>query len=148
MATDVVDTLNDLIATCKDEEYSLRSCAEHTASSQLRELFIQSAEDCARASRELQSQVAQLGQTPDTGGTAGGALHRGWVALRGSLTGYTDEAMLEEGEHGEGTTMARYRAALTHELPEDVRTLVERQAQGMQHNHDQIKALRERARSH
>jgi hypothetical protein len=44
--------------------------------------------------------------------------------------------------------MARYRAALTHELPEDVRTLVERQAQGMQHNHDQIKALRERARSH
>jgi hypothetical protein len=37
-----------------------------------------------------------------------------------------------------------YRDALEKDLPENIRSLVERQAMGAQRNHDQIKALRDR----
>ena len=43
--------------------------------------------------------------------------------------------------------MARYRKALKENLPPAVRSLVERQAQGAQRNHDQIKAMRDACRA-
>ena len=55
--------------------------------------------------------------------------------------------MLEECERGEDAAVARYRKALKEELPPDVRSLVERQAEGAQRNHDQIKQLRDEART-
>jgi uncharacterized protein (TIGR02284 family) len=51
--------------------------------------------------------------------------------------------MLEECERGEDAAVARYRKALKSELPPAVRTLVERQAEGAQRNHDQIRDLRD-----
>jgi hypothetical protein len=43
--------------------------------------------------------------------------------------------------------VARYRKALKQNLPVDVRAVVERQAEGAQRNHDQIKLLRDEART-
>ncbi|WP_382320833.1 PA2169 family four-helix-bundle protein [Hydrogenophaga sp. UC242_53] len=51
--------------------------------------------------------------------------------------------MLEETERGEDTALARYRSALKDELPADIRSVVEAQMQGVQRNHDQIRALRD-----
>ena len=65
------------------------------------------------------------------------------MAVRGSLTGYSDQAMLDECERGEDAALARYRKALKEELPEQLMTLVQRQEMGVQRNHDQIKALRD-----
>ena len=59
------------------------------------------------------------------------------------LTGYSDQAMLDECERGEDTALARYRKALKQPLPSNVRQLVEYQCNGVQRNHDQIKALRD-----
>src|SRR5438477_252805 len=95
---EIVDTLNDLIETCKDGEFGFTACAKHTQSSELRSLFLQRAAECKTGAAELQPYVVQYGGKPDTGGSASGALHRGWVAVRGSLTGYSDQAMLEECE--------------------------------------------------
>lgn len=39
--------------------------------------------------------------------------------------------------------MARYRKALKQDLPLAIKSVVERQAQGAQRNHDQVKALRD-----
>ena len=70
------------------------------------------------------------------------------VAVRASLTGYTDQAMLEECERGEDAALARYRKALRDDtLPEPLRALIQRQEMGVQRNHDQIKALRDRIKS-
>jgi uncharacterized protein (TIGR02284 family) len=144
---DIVDTLNDLIETCKDGEFGFESCAKHTQSSELRSLFLQRAAECRTASAELQPYVVQYGGKPDHGGSASGALHRGWVAVRGSLVGFSDQAMLDECERGEDAAMARYRKALKQELPEPLMALVQRQQLGVQRNHDQIKALRDRAKT-
>ena len=145
---DIVDTLNDLIETCKDGELGFNACAKHVSSTNLQELFARRATECRIAADELQTLVAEYGGKPDTGGSATGAMHRGWVAVRGSLAGYSDQAMLEECERGEDAALARYRAALKSDtLPEAVRALVARQQMGVQANHDQIKRLRDIARA-
>ena len=145
---DIVDTLNDLIATSRDGELGFTACAERVTSTELRRLFLQRAAECKQAADELRSQVLQYGGEPETDGTTGGALHRGWVAVRGSLAGYTDQAMLDECERGEDAALARYRAALREGvLPESLRALVARQQLGVQANHDQIKRLRDSVRA-
>ena len=144
---EVISVLNDVIENCKDGEYGFRACAEHVSSDELRSLLSRRADDCAVAAKELQAQVEMLGGKPDTGGSASGALHRGWVAVRDKLTGYTDLAMLEECERGEDVALARYRKALERDLPPGVKTLIERQFQGVLRNHDQIRNLRNRLKT-
>jgi uncharacterized protein (TIGR02284 family) len=145
-ATDTIDTLNDLVEVSNDGERGFRTSAEHAESPSLRTVFNQRADECRAAARELQALVTQLGGTADTGGTAAGALHRGWVAVRSSLTGYSDRALLEECERGEDVALSHYRKALQQPLPESVRGVVAAQLLGVQRNHDQIRALRDRAR--
>ena len=141
---DTVATLNDLIETSNDGAYGFRQCAEHAGAAELRTLLRQRADDCRRAAKELQAQVEQLGGEPDRGGSATGALHRGWVSVRSALSGSSDEAMLAECERGEDTALARYREAMQQPLPPAVKAIVERQLQGVKRNHDQIRNLRDR----
>lgn len=141
---DVIDTLNDLIETCKDGEQGFRQCAEHTSTAELKAMFEQRAQDCEKGARELQTCVVKLGGKPDEKGSATGAMHRGWVTLRGKLSGSSDEAMLEECERGEDAAKSRYRKALDDGLPPDVMQVVERQYQGVLRNHDQVRAMRDR----
>jgi uncharacterized protein (TIGR02284 family) len=144
---DTIDILNNLIETSKDGEYGFRSSAENIESNEIKQLFIERAEECRQAAADLQAMVVQLGGTPDEGGSASGAMHRGWVSVKGTLTGHSDKAVLEETERGEDTALASYRKALSADLPLEVRSLVERQMQGVQRNHDQVRALRDRART-
>lgn len=144
---EVISTLNDLIETCKDGEYGFRSCAEHADSSDLVTVLTRRAEDCVQAARELQEYVVQLGGEPDKGGSAAGALRRGWIGLRSALSTYDDLAVLKECERGEDMAVARYRAAREKPLPEPVRSVVERQFQGAKRNYDQIRGLRDSTRA-
>lgn len=140
---DVIDILNDLVESCRDGEYGFTACAEHVKAQDVRTLLLRHADECRGAAAELATQIRQLGGKPDEGGTVSGAMHRGWVSVRGTLAGYTDLAMLKECERGEDAALARYRKALKENLPPAVKSLVERQAQGTQRNHDQIKAMRD-----
>jgi len=74
-------------------------------------------------------------------------MHRGWVHVKGAVGANSEESILNECERGEDAGLARYRKALKQALPADVRAVIERQAQGAQRNHDQIKALRDQARA-
>lgn len=144
---DALDVLDDLIECCKDGEYGFRSCAENTGRDDLRTLFNDRAEDCRRGAQELQEQARSLGGEVDDSGSALGAVHRGWVSVRSTLSSHDDKAMLEEAERGEDNALARYRKALQKPLPPTVRSIVERQLQGVQRNHDQIKMMRDQFRA-
>ncbi len=145
--TQTISTLNNLIETCKDGEYGFKSSAEHARDPQIKQLFLSRARDCREAAAELQTLVMQHGGKPEDSGTAAGTVHRGWVAVKGTLSGYSDLAMLEETERGEDTALARYRAALKEELPSGVRSIVEAQLQGVKRNHDQIKTMRDQLKA-
>ena len=144
----VIDTLNDLIENCKDGEFGFQSSAEHARTASLKTTFLARSQDCRQAAEELRGLVAQLGgkSSPD-GGTIAGAAHRGWVAVKGTLAGYSDLNMLEEAERGEDTALERYRDALEEDLPANVRTVVQRQYEGAKRNHVEIRNLRDAARA-
>lgn len=141
---EVIDTLNSLLESSRDGEFGFTECAEHVKAQDIKTLLLRHADECRGAAAELAGQIRQLGGEPDEGGTTSGALHRGWVSVRGTLSGYTDLAMLQECERGEDAALARYRKALKEEdLPSGIRAMIERQAQGAQRNHDQLKAMRD-----
>ena len=144
---DVIDALNDLAECCKDGEYGFRACAEQAERSDLKSVFLQRADDCRGAAQELYEQIRSLGGDVDEGGSAAGAMHRGWVSVKATLSTYDDKAVLEECERGEDNAMARYRKALKQPLPAGIKLIVERQMQGVQRNHDQIKMLRDQIRA-
>lgn len=143
---DVVECLNDLIETSKDGEYGFKTSAEHAKGEQVRQTFEQCAQDCRQAAQELQSLVQQHGGSADDSGSAAGAMHRGWVAVKGTLSGYTDLAMLEECERGEDVALKSYRDALEKDLPPNVRMVVERQYEGVKSKHAMIRQYRDQAR--
>jgi uncharacterized protein (TIGR02284 family) len=143
---DVIDALQDLVDCCKDGEYGFRTSAEQAGSAELKSMFMQRAEDCRRGADELNQQIRSLGGKVEDSGSAMGAMHRGWVSVKATLSTYDDKAVLEECERGEDNAVARYRKALKQQLPEHVRQIVERQAQAVQRNHDEIKRLRDQAR--
>lgn len=140
---DAVDVLNDLIENAKDGQYGFTKSAERVKSAQLRETLNKRAADCQQAVAELQGLVVQYGGKPAEHGTVLGALHRGWVSVKDTLTLDSDHAVLEECERGEDAALARYRKALKADLPADVRSVISRQMAGAQANHDQVKTLRD-----
>ena len=144
---DVVDVLKDLVECSKDGEYGFRECAEQASREDLKSVFRQRAEDCRRGAQELNDCIRQYGGSVEDSGSALGAMHRGWVSIKSKLTTYDDKAVLEECERGEDNAKARYTKALQKNLPSDVRMVVERQLQGVQRNHDQVKMLRDQFRS-
>jgi uncharacterized protein (TIGR02284 family) len=144
---EVISTLNDLIETSKDGEEGFRSCAENASNPQLKTFFSNRAQSCTQAVVELQELVRAHGGNPESSSSLGGAVHRRWVDIKSMVTGKDDKAVLKECERGEDVAVASYRRALEKSLPIEVRSLVERQYQGVLHNHDQVKALRDQYRS-
>lgn len=144
----VIDVLDDLIEACRDREYGFNACAEYLDAGALKERFHLRATQCRDAAAELGIHVLRLGGKPDDAGTARGAVHRGWMAVQGTLSSHGEWVMLEECERGEDLTLRRYRRALCEALPSDLRALITQQLQNVQHSHDDIKRLRDEARSH
>lgn len=134
--------LNDLIETCKDGEQGFREAAEGVQSPTLKSLFQEYSAQRAQFAAELQQQVAQLGKTPETTGSAAGALHRGWIDLKSAITGKDDKAIVNECERGEDVAMDSYRKALAKDIPSDLRSIIERQFQGVSSAHDRVRALK------
>jgi uncharacterized protein (TIGR02284 family) len=144
---ETISTLNDLIETCKDGEEGFRTCAEDLHDPQLKITFTERAEKCAAAAAELQELVRSLGGNPETTSSVSGALHRRWVDIKSLITGKDNLAVLKECERGEDVALKNYRAALAKDLPQDVRSLVERQLAGVQLNHDRVRQLRDSAQA-
>lgn len=145
--SEIVDTLNTLLETSRDGELGFENCARYVEATQLKTLFSQRATECHSAASALGQLITQYGGKPDEDGTLSGALHRGWVNVRGAVTGQDDVAMLEECERGEDVAKARYRKALEQPLPEPVRSIVQQQYDGVLRNHDQVRSLREQYRA-
>jgi uncharacterized protein (TIGR02284 family) len=139
---DVIATLNDLIETSRDGEEGFRTCAHGVKSSQLKQMFQQAASRCAQAVSELQAQVRALGGDPERRGSVSGSLHRAWVDIKSTITGMDEAAVLAECERGEDVARKAYEDALSKDLPADVRSMIERQYQGVRQHQDRVRQLR------
>jgi len=140
---DVESTLNELVETSKDGEKGFRKAAQDAQSAELKSLFQTCAARCAQGAKELQDAIRASGGDPESSGSVAGALHRGWISVKEAVMSRDDRAILEECERGEDYAKAQYKKALEQELPPEVRTLVQRQYQGVVANHDKVRALRD-----
>jgi uncharacterized protein (TIGR02284 family) len=136
-----VETLNDLIETCADGEQGYRRASDDAKDPQLRALFNQYTNQRAMFAAELQDEVLRLGGAPREGGSAAGALHRGWMSLRAAVAGRSDEEIVAECERGEDAAVRSYKKAMDRELPADIRVLIEREFLQIKDAHDRIRAL-------
>lgn len=150
---DVIDVLNDLIEYSKDGEKGFRKSAEDVKSVRLKEFLTARAAGCAQAVTELQAEVSHLGGKPEDSTSFTGDLHRAWIDLKTTFTSHDDEAVMNETERGQDYALKAYREArekLTRlNLPAAANSLVlvEKQLQGVQKNHDEVKALRDQVRA-
>jgi len=146
-----ISILNDLIETSKDGEKGFHTSAEDIKRPDVKAFFMSRSAEIATAVRELQAEVRALGGDPETSSSVSGTLHRAWVDLKSTLTGKDDVAILNEVERGEDVALKAYKEALQKatekKLPATVTSLISKQLQGVQANHDKVKALRDQARA-
>ncbi len=136
--------IDNLIETLKDGQEGFKQAAESVKDPQLKAVFDEYSRQRARFLSELRSQA----QSPDDreskpGGSAAGALHRGWINLKSALTAGDDHAILAECERGEDSAVDEYKKALNNGLSGPVQQIVSSQYTQVKEAHDRVKSLRD-----
>ncbi|WP_411280493.1 PA2169 family four-helix-bundle protein [Gemmatimonas sp.] len=146
MSTDAneeaVSAMNDLIETLRDGEKGFAAAAARADRGDLKQLFSTLSSQRAAFTHELEVQVERFGGKPADMGHVAGAVHRGWMAVKASVTSDDDHAILDECERGEDYAKKAYAEALEKELPIDLRPLIARQADDVRAAHDRVRDLR------
>lgn len=96
MEARIRSVVNELIETSRDGEKGFAKSAEEVREPQIKSLFLKRSQICGTAARELEEQMRALGGEVEKGGSVSGALHRGWVNLKASVTGHDTAAILAE----------------------------------------------------
>lgn len=139
---ETVSILNDLIEISIDGEEGFLLSAESVDDAVLKNYFSARAQEVKESVAELQSLVRDLGCKPTQSSSVSGYLHRRWIDLISAVKGNDTFTILNEVERGEDVALAAYKEAAAKDLSHEVRLTVMRQLMGAQHNHDQVKQLR------
>ena len=133
------EVLHHLIEICRDGERGFRAAADHVTAPSLKALFADLAAQRRQFADELAPHLYRLGGLPD-GGTNAGAIHRGWMLLRGLVPGSDDRAIVKEAARGEHAALGAYEDALSGMLPPTVSDLIETQRDAIFAANDRIAA--------
>jgi uncharacterized protein (TIGR02284 family) len=144
---EITSTINGLIETLKDGEKGFKEAADAVRDPELKSLFTGYSTQRHRFASELQSELRTLGEgEPETGGSAAGAMHRGWIDLKSTISSNEQGAVLAECERGEDSAVKEFKEAVDKPLSSPVRDVVFRQYTEIKRAHDRIKQLRDAAK--
>ncbi len=138
----------DLIETLRDGQKGFADAAEKLAGSDRPELASQMrdlSQQRGAFADELDALAADYGDDVDDSGSVAGTVHRVWLSLKDTLSGSGPDGVLDAAEQGEDHAVAEYEKALSADLSEGLRTVVQRQFGQVQQAHDQVRALRDAA---
>jgi uncharacterized protein (TIGR02284 family) len=150
---DVIDVLNDLIEYSKDGEKGFKTSAEDVKNPQLKAFFVQRAGECANAAAQLQSEVRRLGgdrkPAPASAATCtvAGSTSSRWSPARMKRRCSTKWSAARITPSKAYKDAREKLVKLGRTASDQTYMLVENQLQGVQRNHDQVKALRNAARA-
>ncbi|MBC7703847.1 MAG: PA2169 family four-helix-bundle protein [Rhodoferax sp.] len=111
---------------CRHGKNGCKASGKHNTAMAFKTWFRQRTEEGSGAAADIRGCVLRLGGEPEGSGNARGAMHRGWVAVGGTLSGYRDPAIRVESERREDPAPARRRKARKTRLPSDLEPLVQR----------------------
>ncbi len=147
MSTDASVT-SDLMQVLKDGEEGFKKAAEEMSTNGRAEVaksFETYAAQRTTYYAELQKAAASYGDQLEESGTIVGKLHRGWMSFREALPGSAATAVLDAAEQGEDHAKGEYKDALDKDISSELRTLVQRQYEGICKAHEDVKGLRDLA---
>ena len=140
---ELIDTINTLIETSRDGDNGFTECAEDAKDASLRAYFTICATRCRQSVHTLEELVKFHGGTPEQSGSMLAPVNRAWLNLRAAISSNSDLAVLEECERAEDVALRAYRSALEKDLPADVYAVAKIQLNGVQENHDRVRAMRD-----
>lgn len=144
---DIITTLNTLIETCKDGQDGYKTAADGVKNEAATHLFREYSQQRMQFAAELQDLVRRFGGDPEQSGSLAGALHRGWMNIKATISGGDEYKVFEECERSEDWAVNAYKDALTKPLPPHVQTVVQQQYTSIQNAHDRIRGLRNATKS-
>lgn len=138
--------LEDILETLEDGKKGFTQTAEKLTEANRNDLagrMREFADQRSSFAAEIRSLAAQLGIDLEESGSMTGALHRGWMSLKDALAVDEPAAVLAAAETGEDHAKNEFTKALDEDLPEEVRTLLARQAAAVSAVHDEVRKLRD-----
>ena len=139
--------LNELVETLKDGQKGYADAMTDVEDSKLKETFKKYAVQRAGFITEIEDQMFKMDLKPDEGSSVTGTVHRAWIDLKSALTSKDNKAVLNECERGEDYAVKAYQTALkAQDLPGTLKSVIEKQYQGVQAAHNDIKSLRDSSR--
>ncbi|UOQ96124.1 PA2169 family four-helix-bundle protein [Hymenobacter sp. 5317J-9] len=136
--------LNELVETLKDGQKGYADAMTDVEDSSLKDTFKKYAAQRASYITEIEDQMFKLDLKPDESSSITGTVHRAWIDLKSALTSKDNKAVLNECERGEDYAVKAYQTALkAQDLPSALKSVIEKQYQGVQEAHNAIKALRD-----
>ena len=112
----------------------------------LRAYFTIRATRCREGVHTLEELVKYHGGSPEQSGSVLAPVNRAWLNLRAAISSNSDLAVLEECERAEDVALRAYKHALEQDLPTDAHAVVQLQLNGVQENHDRVRAMRDERR--
>lgn len=136
----------DLIETLEDGKEGFARAADKLADSDRPDLSSKMrhySEQRAVFSAELDQMAAAYGDDIDEDGSLGGAVHRGWMAVKDAIAGSDPEGVLDAAEQGEDHAVSEYQDALENDdISPNLRSVIQRQFTDIKAAHDDIRGLR------
>ena len=136
--------LNELVETLKDGQKGYSDAMTDVEDTNLKETFKKYAVQRAGFITEIEDQMFKMDLKPDEESSVTGTIHRAWIDLKSALTSKDSKAVLTECERGEDYAVKAYQTALkAQDLPNNLKSVIEKQYHGVQEAHTNIKALRD-----
>ncbi|UYZ59914.1 PA2169 family four-helix-bundle protein [Hymenobacter latericus] len=154
MATDnqnsaLHSVLNELVETLKDGERGYSEALTDVKDQDLKQVFKQYAVQRDSYLTELENAMHNLNMRPAEAkegklDSVVGTAHRAWINIKSVVTGNDRKAILDECERGEDYAVKAFQKAVQSEsLPHEIKSIVEKQYNGIKQAHDQIRSLRD-----
>jgi uncharacterized protein (TIGR02284 family) len=143
MSTDA-QVAKDLVETLKDGRQGFTAAADTLRDSDRPELAAtmqRLAEQRAQFATEIVDLGHDYGDDVDASGSAGGALHRGWLKVKDAVTGDDAGSVLGAAVSGEDHAVGEYEKALGADLSDGFRTVVQRQHSSIVAARDEVMRL-------
>ncbi|WP_046245682.1 ferritin-like domain-containing protein [Hymenobacter terrenus] len=136
--------LNELVETLKDGQKGYADAMTDVEDTTLKDTFKKYAAQRANFITEIEDQMFKLDLKPDESSSITGTVHRAWIDLKSALTSKDNKAVLNECERGEDYAVKAYQTALkAQDLPSNLKSVIEKQYQGVQEAHNTIRSLRD-----
>lgn len=136
--------LNELLETLKDGEQGYATATTDVEDHDLKQVFKKYAVQRDGYLTELEDQMHKLNLKADEESSITGTVHRAFINLKAAITSKSRESILNECERGEDYAVKAYQTALKAEgLPGQLKTIIEKQYQGIQEAHNEIRSLRD-----